>query len=257
MLILLPPSEGKSRPRRGRALDLGSLSFPGLTSCRERVLTALETLCSRSPQDAARILGLGPTQAHEIEGNTALRTAPCAPAIRVYSGVLFDALDYPSLTAAAQRRARARIAISTGLWGLVRVTDRIPGYRLSGAVSLPDIGTLAGVWRGPVAAEIEASTGAIIDLRSSTYAALGPIPEAARSRAIVVRVLQERDGVRSIVSHMNKATKGRILRAALESDSTIRDASDLLDGLHDWGFAAKEVPRTSGPRQIDVIVTEL
>ena len=30
MLILLPPSEGKSALRRGKPLDLGSLSFPSL-----------------------------------------------------------------------------------------------------------------------------------------------------------------------------------------------------------------------------------
>ena len=34
VLILLPPSEGKNRPRRGRSLDLGTLSFPELTPLR-------------------------------------------------------------------------------------------------------------------------------------------------------------------------------------------------------------------------------
>ena len=30
MLVLLPPSEGKTPARRGRALDLAGLSFPSL-----------------------------------------------------------------------------------------------------------------------------------------------------------------------------------------------------------------------------------
>ncbi|MDI1290580.1 MAG: peroxide stress protein YaaA [bacterium] len=257
MLILLPPSEGKSHPRRGPELHLDSLSFPALTPTRERVLSALGDLCSRSPAEAARVLGLGPTQFDDVQSNTTLRQSPCAHAIRVYSGVLFDALDYATLSAPARRRAQARVAISSGLWGLVRLTDRIPGYRLSGSVALPGLGTLASAWREPVASEIAASTGIIIDLRSSTYASLGPIPKEAAARAVVVRVLQERDGVRTIVSHMNKATKGRILRASLESDSTIRNASDLLDGLRDWGFVAEAVHRRPGPSQIDVVVTEL
>ncbi len=257
MLILVPPSEGKSHPRRGPSLNLDELSFPDLTPTRERVLSALGDLCSHSPVEAARVLGLGPTQAEYVESNTALRRSPCAHAIRVYSGVLFDALDYATLSAQARRRAQSRVAISSGLWGLVRLTDRIPGYRLSGSVALPGVGTLASAWRQPVAAEIAASAGIIIDLRSSTYSALGPIPKDVAARAVIVRVLQERDGVRTIVSHMNKATKGRILRASLESDSKIRNASDLLDGLRDWGFNAEAVDRKDGPSQIDVVVTEL
>ena len=38
MLILLPPSEGKTQRRRGRPLDLETLSFPELTGLRSRVI---------------------------------------------------------------------------------------------------------------------------------------------------------------------------------------------------------------------------
>ena len=38
MLIVLPPSEGKTRPETGPALDLESLSFPQLTKTRELLL---------------------------------------------------------------------------------------------------------------------------------------------------------------------------------------------------------------------------
>ncbi len=41
MLILLPPSEGKTAPRRGNRLDLDRLSFPGLTHARREMLDAL------------------------------------------------------------------------------------------------------------------------------------------------------------------------------------------------------------------------
>ena len=40
MLILLPPSEGKTTPRRGKPLDLGGLSFPELEPHRAEVLDA-------------------------------------------------------------------------------------------------------------------------------------------------------------------------------------------------------------------------
>lgn len=252
MLILLPPSEGKSAPSRGPAVDLAALSFPALTQTRESIVSALVRLCTQAPESAARALGLGPTQVGEIALNATLRTRPSGAAMGIYSGVLFDALDYATLSANAKRRAQARVAISSGLWGLVRPKDRIPSYRLSGGVSLPGIGTLASAWRDPAGQQIAESTGLIVDLRSSTYAALGAVPASARHRSASVRVLQERGGKRTIVSHMNKATKGRIVRAALESDATPASAAELADALRDWGFTA-ELDGTS----IDVIVTQL
>lgn len=252
VLILLPPSEGKTRPPRGAPLDLATLSFRGLNPTRMRILAALMDLCTTDRATAAAALGLGPSQSNEVTLNTLLTSSPSAPAIRIYSGVLFDALDYASLSTQAKRRAQASVAISSGLWGLVRPKDRIPSYRLSGGVSLPGIGTLASAWREPVGQQIAESTGLIIDLRSSTYAALGAVPANARHRSVSVRVLQERDGRRTTVSHMNKATKGRILRAALESDAAPASSTDLVDALHDWGFTA-ELDGTS----IDVVISEL
>ena len=39
------------------------------------------------------------------------------------------------------------MAVTSALFGLVRPGDRIPAYRLSGDVSLPGLGPVAGVWR--------------------------------------------------------------------------------------------------------------
>ncbi|HEX8781296.1 MAG TPA: hypothetical protein VF728_09045, partial [Nocardioides sp.] len=76
MLILLPPSEGKAVPTRGRPLDLATLGSPALTAARESVLDALVDLAGRP--DAAQVLGLGATQADLVELDAGLRTAPTA-----------------------------------------------------------------------------------------------------------------------------------------------------------------------------------
>ena len=256
MLILLPPSEGKSIPTSGPRLDLGSLSFLGLTRTRSVVLDSLARLCRVDPEGAAEALGLRVRQGHEVGRNAAIKKAPCAPALSVYSGVLFEALEYSSLPAVARRRADRDIAVASALWGLVRPRDLIPHYRLSGSTSLPGLGTMSRVWHVPVSAAIEEEPGLIIDLRSGTYQALGPVPASCADRAVTVRVLQERDGTRSVVSHHNKSAKGRIARAVLISTARPATPAQFADTLTGCGFTveAGAPPRPGAATRFDVIV---
>ena len=259
MLILLPPSEGKTAPRRGKPLDLPALSSPSLQPARERVLEALVTACRSDPDAAARALGIGPAQRDLVDLDARLPDAPTARADAVYSGVLYDALDAASLSPAARRRASARVAVVSALFGLVRPNDRIPAYRLSGDTALPGLGPVAGVWRealGPAVTEA-LGRGLLVDLRSSTYAAFWRPDADLAPRVATVRVLHEVGGTRKVVSHFNKATKGRLVRALLEDGGTPRTPAALARLLTDLGWTVEVgVP---GPRstQLDVVVREL
>lgn len=259
MLILLPPSEGKSAPRRGKPLDPSDLSFPGLTDVRERVLSALVALCTADHATAGRTLDLGPTQLDLVHLDGRLRTAPTARADKVYAGVLYDALDVATLTTAARRRAGSRLAITSSLFGLVRPGDRIPAYRLSGDTTLPGVGPVAAVWRealGPAVTEA-VGAGLLVDLRSTMYAAFWRPPAELADRVATVRVLHEVNGKRQVVSHFNKATKGRIVRALLEDGGNPRTPSTLAELLGALGWKV-EVDRPSRTgTQLDVVVGEV
>ncbi len=263
MLILLPPSEGKSAPRRGKALDLAGLSFPSLAAARADVLDALVSLCTTDqdgdPSKAAEVLGLGRTQTDEVLRNAALREAPTARADEVYSGVLYEALDLPTLEASARRRATSRIAIASALFGLVRPGDRIPAYRLSGTVSLPGIGPVATYWgsRLDEAVREAAGKGLVVDLRSSTYASFWrPDSEQAR-KVVTVRVLHEVDGVRKVVSHFNKATKGRLVRSLLQDGGNPGTPARFAELLRGLGWTVEVGPAGRHGTQLDVVVAEL
>ena len=104
VLILLPPSEGKSAPRRGAPLR-PDVWPAGLAEPREHVLSALLRLCQGDLDTAVATLGLGPTQADDVRRNARLRELPTAAAERVYTGVLYDALGLTGLSASAHRRA--------------------------------------------------------------------------------------------------------------------------------------------------------
>jgi cytoplasmic iron level regulating protein YaaA (DUF328/UPF0246 family) len=258
VLILLPPSEGKTAARRGRPLDLDDLSLDVLTPARERVLDALVDLCADDPATAASVLGVGSTQQDLVERNAGLRDAPTARADRVYTGVLYDALEAGTLSPAAKRRAAGRVAVTSSLFGLVRLADRIPAYRLSGDTTLPGLGPVAAVWRdalGPAVGEA-LGAGLLVDLRSSTYAAFWRPPADLAPRVATVRVLHESGGTRKVVSHFNKATKGRLVRAVLEHGADPRTPAALADLLRDLGWKVEEETGRAGTR-LDVVVSEL
>ncbi len=265
MLILLPPSEGKAEAGTGRRLDLSRLSLPELTPAREEVLTALVALCTGPDETAARAaLGLSEGQRGELRRNARLREAATAPAGRIYTGVLYEALDLATLPPAAERLARRSVLISSGLWGAVRLTDRIPPYRCPVGAKLPGVGALSAYWRTALAPAMAAAadSGPVLDLRSAAYAATWAPRGAVAERTVTVRVLHERevDGVptRSVVSHFNKATKGRLVRDLLTADARPRTAAALVGALRDLKYTVEEQPTATGrPRQLDIVVTEL
>ena len=256
MLILLPPSEGKTQPRRGKPVDLttGPLATP-----RRQVYDALVGLCRGPEEGAIRVLGLSPGQAVDVRRNAVLEDLPSAPAEKVYSGVLYEALGLTTLDASAHRRALARVAIVSSLYGVVGPGERITAYRLGGGVNLPGLGGVAAHWRrhlDPVVRD-RAGRGLVVDLRSSTYAGFWrPAPDLA-SRVVTVRVLHEVDGRRQVVSHFNKATKGRLVRQLLVDGRDARSPSAFAGLLTDLGWTVEAGTRTKAGTQVDVVVHDL
>lgn len=265
VLILLPPSEGKTPATTGDPVDPAALWLPRLAPARNRVITRLVALSGRTSARAVAgtlaTLGLSEGQRDELARNAALRTAPAAPASRVYTGVLYEALDAESLAPAAREWLDRTAVVFSGLWGVVRLGDRIPAYRCSVGVTLPPpVGGLTAYWKKALKPALEpaAADGPVLDLRSGAYAAMW----TPGANAAAVRVLHERivDGVsrRSVVSHFNKATKGRLVRALAESGGDFRSIDEVVAGLRDLKFAVEEQPAPAGrPRQLDVVVAEL
>lgn len=265
MLVLLPPSEGKAAPGRGAPLKPEALSLPGLAGARAAVLDELVELCAADEEKARIVLGLSEGLRGEIAKNVELRTAPARPAGEIYTGVLYDALDLASLDAAARRRAGASLLVFSGLWGAVRVGDRIPSYRCSMGVKLPGLGALGAYWRTPMAEVMPeaAGDGLVLDLRSSAYTAAWKPKGAVAERTASVRVLHSQlvDGVekRSVVSHFNKATKGRMVRDLLLAGARPKDPAELVDVLRRLGYAVEaQAPERAGRAwSLDVVVTEI
>jgi cytoplasmic iron level regulating protein YaaA (DUF328/UPF0246 family) len=265
VLVLLPPSEGKAAAGRGAPLKPESLSLPGLAGARAAVLDELVELCAADEEKARQVLGLSEGLRGEIAKNVELRTAGTRPAGELYTGVLYDALGLATLDTAARGRARKSLLVFSGLWGAVRVGDRIPPYRCSMGVKLPGLGNLGAYWRGPMESALPqaAGGGLVLDLRSSAYAAAWKPTGEVADRTATVRVLHSQivDGVekRSVVSHFNKATKGRLVRSLLEAGAAPKSPAALVEALRDLGYVVEaQAPQRAGKAWgLDVVVSEI
>jgi len=159
-LILLPPSESKYEPRRGKPVDLDTLSFPSLNPHRAALL------------------------------DDGLRDAPAVAAGRLYTGVLYNALEIGTLPP----RAARNIVIVSAQFGALRPADKVPAYKRE---------MDAAYWRDALRAPLdEAAEGRVVlDCRSATYVAAWRPARGSAITRVHVGVVEERDGVRRVVSH--------------------------------------------------------
>lgn len=232
MFIALPPSEGKTPPTTGPALNLDTLSFlRDDVPARAAHQTVAQGLAQVSGGPHwSKVLGISERLADQAAWNLNLDTAPCAPAAEVYTGVLYDAAGLSSVNLPAAAAAGARVGIFSGLWGVVDPSDLIPAYRLAMGVSLPGIGRLATHWK-PVLANTLApwAAGLVVDCRSADYAAAwNPGPDA---EVVQIRAAQERNGVRKTITHFAKHARGVLTGHLLRRSATAvpQDAEQVAD----------------------------
>jgi cytoplasmic iron level regulating protein YaaA (DUF328/UPF0246 family) len=204
-LVLLPPSEAKWVPTRGTPVDLARLSFRSLTPLREQLL------------------------------DDDLRRAPTTTAGRLYTGVLYAALDIRTLPSGAVRN----LLIVSAQFGALRARDRVPAYKRE---------MDAAYWRAGLREELDRAADGrlVVDCRSATYAAAWR-PSAERVLAWVqMAVVEERAGERRVVSHMAKRTRGEVARHLLASDARPRTPEELRDAVGERFTCELAPPARSG-----------
>jgi len=215
MLILLPPSEKKRIPESGPLVDLHALSFAkALLSART---TALET-------------------------NRQWAQTPCAEAINIYSGVLYQALDWSQLDLPSQKRAQESIVIISALFGALRPLDLIPYYKEK----------ITPVhWKTIITATLsELHSKLIVDARSSTYSSVWTPPPA---NTVGIRVHQIRQGEKTVITHMSKKTRGDVTRL-LVSEVEKPQTPDAALAIIRRAYSCELIPPSRGKSWfIDVI----
>jgi cytoplasmic iron level regulating protein YaaA (DUF328/UPF0246 family) len=232
VLIILPPSETKlPPPERGSPLDLDGLSFPSLTAMRKRVMDAL-VVTSQRP-DALRRLFVRPSLAGEVERNKHLRDLPTRSAVDTYAGPLYEGLDAGSWSSHAENRAAQQLVVVSALWGAVRPADHIPPYRLNVCARLVGMDRLEPAWRTllpPILLDAAARRGPVLDLRSSSYQAVGR-PTGLDDRTATLRIRPLPGGPAHIGDVIAKRVRGEAASHLLSSAADPEDPLDVADLL--------------------------
>ena len=144
------------------------------------------------------------------------QTTKPTPAIKVYTGVLYQALGWASLSVAARKRGASAVVIISAKYGAVRPDQLIESYK-------EKIDNSA--MRAPVGKVLDAiKTPLIVDCRSSTYKTVWHSPV---DNTVEVRISTVVNGVRTVVTHMSKKTRGEITRWLLQSRSLPKTPEDL------------------------------
>jgi cytoplasmic iron level regulating protein YaaA (DUF328/UPF0246 family) len=190
VLILLPPSEKKNIPAKGPRLILTSLSFSKELSVPREI--------------ALKKYGKKITE------------APTAAAINIYTGVLYQSLDWQQLSAAAKKRGEKSILIVSALFGVLAPGDKIPSYKSKIEPRL---------WRKPLADALGAQEDElIVDCRSSTYSTVW---SADPQRCVEVRVFQKKAGKLSVITHMSKKYRGELANLLISQSKNPKTAEEL------------------------------
>ena len=143
-------------------------------------------------------------------------TTKPTPVINVYTGVLYQALDWASISVAAKKRGASAVVIISAKYGAVRPDQLIESYK-------EKIDNSA--MRAPVGKVLDAlKTPLIVDCRSSTYKTVWHSPV---DKTVEVRVSTVVNGVRTVVTHMSKKIRGEITRWLLQSRSMPKTPEDL------------------------------
>lgn len=145
-----------------------------------------------------------------------METSKPTLATNVYSGVLYQALDWASLSPAAKKRGESAIAIISAKYGVVRPSTKIESYKekINNKFMAPQVAAALDCIKTPL----------IVDCRSSTYKTVWKSP---LDITVEVRVSTVVNGVRTVVTHMSKKTRGEIARWLLQSRSMPKTPEDL------------------------------
>jgi cytoplasmic iron level regulating protein YaaA (DUF328/UPF0246 family) len=262
-ILLLPPSEGKApAPAEGKPLSelltqKRSHSFPELTEYRLALVAALQEVLGRPGKFEELFEVKGPSLQQAIRDNRRILESPTLPARELYNGVLYEALNYPTLSKTQKAAFNANTLIFSGLYGVVRPGDRLAPYKLKAGADLGGmIGKLVHFWRPKLSTILRSECrGRVVwNFLPDPHIRMAEIPGdvvAQHHIKFVKRVVRSGVAEWKTISHHSKALKGALVRHLLATEAT--SPSDLRDFTHPDGYRYASHLSVENPRCSQIV----
>jgi len=219
MKILIPPSEGKSKikPQEVKFADT-SFIFERSVKQVVRLLNLIDN------EDLRSIYGTSQEKSELFHRqNEDIFKSRCAPAINRYTGVVYQHLEWESLTKEAKEYMEKNVFIFSGLFGMTTPLTLIPDYKLK-----MNVLSLQYHW-APILTDALKNEDLIFDLLPQVYRK-AYVPN---KNTIQIEFKVEGKGSTRSAGHFGKAVKGKFIRFL--SLNQIEDIKDFKDFEYD-GF---------------------
>ena len=214
MKILIPPSEGKAKIKP-QEVKFKDTDFVFERSVRQ-VVRQLNLIDN---EDLRSIYGTSEAKALLFHRqNEDIFKSRCAHAIDRYTGVVYQHLDWNTLSEQAKKYMEDNVLIFSGLFGMTTPLTLIPDYKLK-----MNVLSLQYHWT-PVLTEALKDEDLIFDLLPQVYRkAYSP-----NSNTIQIEFKEEGKGNTRAAGHYGKAVKGKFIRFLSENQiSNIKDFKDF------------------------------
>lgn len=133
MIVLFSPSEGKTPPKNieSNAKDTPiEMLFSHATYKQDALQAYLQTLKECDNATICKIFGTKILKLDDLALCQNLLKTQRMPAIMLYSGVAYKALDFVNLNSDSQSFLLHNVLICSNLFGFVRASDKLPFYNL-------------------------------------------------------------------------------------------------------------------------------
>ena len=161
------------------------------------------------------------------------KSADPGAAIQVYTGVLYAALGWNTLSKAQQKLGQSSIMIISAKYGALRPLDPIEPYKEK--IDNKEMAPKVAAVLNQITSEL------IIDCRSSTYQTVWQSPI---EKTVEIKVFATVEGQKKVITHMSKKSRGEVARLLLQTENEITNPHQL-HALVSQAFTCNLIEATS------------
>ncbi len=214
ILYLLPPSEWKN--------PLGIKWAESLSFAFEKPMHIAKNATERDLKCKEKRYEEG------IELNTHIEDSPILPAIERYSGVMYTAIGYDTMSKQAKTYFQNHFLILSGMYGILKPTDMIGNYKLP-----IETKWLKDFWGSQITETLnDMQVDVVVDVLPKSYAKMIDWSEL-KAHIIRINFLHNRDWKLQKMTHGVKKVKGEYIYQVCQSWGIDISDLDMTQKIHE------------------------